>query len=236
MNTPDGKIRSFFLQGPAGRLEAILNTGEPGATHAALVCHPHPLYSGTMHNKVVFHVMKALNGFGFPVLRFNFRGAGLSEGQHDSGRGEVEDVRTALDWLDSEFHLPLISAGFSFGAAVGMKAACPDPRVQALIMLGTPIHITAEQAAQAGGPAEARSYRFRHLQDCPKPKLLVSGANDSYSGRLAMEELAASLPEPKHLQLIENTGHFFEDHLTEMREAIEQWVRNTVELQQKSET
>ena len=140
----------------------------------------------------------------------------------------VEDVRTALDWLDSEFHLPLISAGFSFGAAVGMKAACPDPRVQALIMLGTPIHITAEQAAQAGGPAEARSYRFRHLQDCPKPKLLVSGANDSYSGRLAMEELAASLPEPKHLELIENTGHFFEDHLTEMREAIEQWVRNTL--------
>src|SRR5262244_3337680 len=121
-----GSIRSLFIDGPAGRLEALLNWGTENATHAALVCHPHPVYGGTMHNKVVFHAMKALNSFGFPVLRFNFRGTGLSQGEHDQGVGEVEDVRTALDWLDSEFHLPLIFAGFSFGAAVGLRAACAD--------------------------------------------------------------------------------------------------------------
>src|SRR5579862_5475852 len=79
-----------------------------------------------LHNKVVFHTMKALNSFGFPVLRMNFRGTGLSQGEHDHGNGEVDDVRTALNWLDGEFHLPLILAGFSFGAAVGLRAACSD--------------------------------------------------------------------------------------------------------------
>src|ERR1700739_2176566 len=132
-------IRSFFLNGPAGQLEALLNAGSPHANHAALVCHPHPVYGGTLHNKVVFHAMKALNTLGLPVLRFNFRGAGLSHGVHDQGSGEVDDVRTALDWLDHEFHLPIVLAGFSFGAAVGLRAACPDDRVAALISLGTPI-------------------------------------------------------------------------------------------------
>src|ERR1017187_10378751 len=101
--TPSSSIRSLFLDGPAGRLEALLNAGADHATHAALVCHPHPLFGGTLHNKVVFHTMKALNSFGFPVLRFNFRGAGLSQGEHDQGNGEVDDVRAALDWLDAEY-------------------------------------------------------------------------------------------------------------------------------------
>ena len=92
-------IRSFFIDGPAGRLEALLDIGSPTATHAGLVCHPHPMFGGTMHNKVVFHAMKALHSVGFPVLRFNFRGTGLSAGQHDDGRGEVGDVRAALAWL-----------------------------------------------------------------------------------------------------------------------------------------
>src|SRR6476646_11305265 len=95
--TSSGSIRSLFIDGPAGRLEALLNSGAENATHAALVCHPHPVYGGTMHNKVVFHAMKALNSFGFPVLRFNFSRAGLSHGDHDNGRGEQEDVHTALD-------------------------------------------------------------------------------------------------------------------------------------------
>src|ERR1700747_3884400 len=101
-------IRSLFLNGPAGRLEALLNTGTEHATHAALVCHPHPLYGGTMHNKVVFHTAQALKSFGFPVLRFNFRGTGLSQGEHDHGKGETEDVGTGLDWLDAEFHLSIL--------------------------------------------------------------------------------------------------------------------------------
>src|SRR6202161_3599977 len=126
-------IRSLFLEGPAGRLEALLNAGAENATHAAVVCHPHPLFGGTLHNKVVFHTMKALNSFGFPVLRFNFRGTGLSHGEHDFGQGEINDVRTALNWLDKEFHLPVIFAGFSFGAAVGLRASYSDERVRALV-------------------------------------------------------------------------------------------------------
>src|SRR6266550_7852597 len=139
MHTQSSSIRALFLSGPTGRLEALLNAGSENATHAALVCHPHPLYGGTLHNKVVFHAMKALNSFGFPVLRFNFRGTGISQGEHDHGVGETDDVRTALDWLDGEFHLPLIFAGFSFGAAVGLRAACPDERVRAVLGLGVPL-------------------------------------------------------------------------------------------------
>ena len=98
--TSAGLLRNVDdLRGPAGRIEALLNLGEQDAPYAALVCHPHPLFGGTMHNKVVYHAMKYLQSFGLPVLRFNFRGAGLSEGTHDNGRGEVDDVRAALDWL-----------------------------------------------------------------------------------------------------------------------------------------
>src|ERR1700721_2629798 len=128
MLTQNSSRRALFPDGPGGRLEALLNAGVANATHAAVVCHPHPMFGGTLHNKVVFHTMKALNGFGFPVLRFNFRGAGLSQGEHDHGNGEVEDVRAALDWLDSEFRLPLVFAGFSFGGAVGVRGADADPR------------------------------------------------------------------------------------------------------------
>src|SRR5512141_2598711 len=112
ISPPASTINSLSTPGPAGELEALLNSGSANATHAALVCHPHPLYGGTMHNKVVFHAMKALSGFGFPVLRFNFRGAGLSEGKHDEGRGEREDAKAALDWLHTEFGLPIVFAGF----------------------------------------------------------------------------------------------------------------------------
>src|SRR5213078_1748553 len=106
MEAQASTIRSLFLEGSAGRLEALLNAGAPDAAYAAVVCHPHPLYGGTLHNKVTFHAMKALNSFGFPVLRFNFRGAGLSQGEHDDGNGELEDVRATLDWLEHEFHRP----------------------------------------------------------------------------------------------------------------------------------
>ncbi len=215
-------IRSLFLDGPAGRLEALLNAGAENATHAALVCHPHPLFGGTLHNKVVFHTMKALSRFGFPVLRFNFRGAGLSQGEHDLGDGEVEDVRTALDWLDHEFHLPMIFAGFSFGAAVGLRASYADPRVQALIGVGTPV---GPVAADSEVP---REYTFDFLRDCAKPKLFVSGARDQFGPRAKLDTLVASVAEPKKLVVIEGADHFFEGRLRELREAIEKWVGEMV--------
>src|SRR5437016_14665617 len=136
MEAQASTIRSLFLEGSAGRLEALLNAGAPDAAYAAVVCHPHPLYGGTLHNKVIFHAMKALNSFGFPVLRFNFRGAGLSQGEHDHGLGEVDDVRAALDWLDGEVHLPIIVEGFLFGAAAGLRAACEDAWGEARLAVG----------------------------------------------------------------------------------------------------
>lgn len=216
MNTSNS-IRSLFLAGPAGRLEALVNQGAEQASHAVLVCHPHPQYGGTLHNKVVFHAMKALHEFGFPVLRFNFRGTGLSEGSYDEGRGEVDDVRTALDWLDGEFHRPLLFAGFSFGAAVGLEAACPDARVQAVIGLGLPV-----------SPMAGQSYDLRVLESCHKAKLFVSGDRDPFGPRARLAELVAALPPPKTLVFIPAADHFFEGRLREMREAIAAWVGQTV--------
>src|SRR5258708_16331755 len=112
--------------------------------------------------------MKTLSAFGFPVLRFNFRGAGLSEGTHDGGKGEVDDVRAALDWLDSEYHRPMVFCGFSFGAATGLRAACPDSRVVAATSLGTPV------------AADGRTYGFKFLAQSAKPKLVISGSPDQY--------------------------------------------------------
>ncbi len=222
MSSSNPSIRSLFLDGPAGRLEALLNGGAPDATHAALVCHPHPLFGGTLHNKVVFHTMKALNSFGFPVLRFNFRGAGLSQGEHDNGEGEVDDVRAALNWLDAEFRLPLVFTGFSFGAAVGLRAACPDARVKAVIGVGTPV---GPVAADSEVP---RTYDFDFLPHCVKPKLFISGARDQFGPRTKLEALVASALEPKKLVIIEGADHFFEGRLRELREAIEAWTKEHV--------
>jgi hypothetical protein len=230
VTSPNQTIRSLFLDGPAGRLEALLNAGAENATHAAVVCHPHPLFGGTLHNKVVFHTMKALHSFGFPVLRFNFRGAGLSHGEHDQGIGEVDDVRTAMDWLDREFHLPLIFAGFSFGAAVGLRASYDDERVRALIGVGAPVAPVAEASE------EPRVYTFDFLRECTKPKLFVSGARDQFGPRAKLEAMVNSLPEPKRLVVIEGADHFFEGRLRELRETIEAWVKETISHQPSAVT
>jgi alpha/beta superfamily hydrolase len=205
-------IKSFFLSGPAGKLEALLNEGRTDAAYAALACHPHPLFGGTMHNKVVYHAMKTLHGFGFPVLRFNFRGAGLSEGEHDRGQGEVDDVRAALNWLDAAFHLPIIFCGFSFGAATGLRAACDDPRVRGLISLGTPIAV------------EDRGYSYQFLKNCAKPKLFISGSLDRYSPTEALKRVVELAPEPKEMVVVEGADHFFVGHLQEMQAAMQHWI------------
>src|SRR5262249_33660443 len=152
-----------------------------------------PMYGGTMHNKVVFHAMKALNGFGFPVLRFNFRDSGLSEGDHDHGHGEGDHVRTALGWLEDENSMPLVCGGFAFGAAVGLRVACPDDRVQAVIGLGVPVK-----------PNDERVYDLDFFESCDKPKLFISGSRDQFGPRAKLEELVSKLPAPKKLVIIES--------------------------------
>jgi len=141
----------------------------------------------------------------------------MSQGTHDNGIGEVDDVRVALDWLDAEFHRPIIFAGFSFGAAIGLSAACPDTRVDSVIGLGLPLL-----------PTDDRAYDLNFLQTCSKPKLLVSGTRDPFSPRSRLEQLAQTLPEPKKLVLIEAADHFFEGRLKELRETIEAWVKEVI--------
>jgi alpha/beta superfamily hydrolase len=211
-----GEIRSLFLPGAAGRLEALLNEGQPNATHSALICHPHPLFGGTMHNKVVFAAMKALNGLGFPALRFNFRGAGLSEGKHDQGHGEQDDVRAGLDWLEREFHLPIVFAGFSFGAVTGLRVCCPDERVAGVISMGTPIS------------AAERLYTYSFLAKCEKPKLFISGTNDEYGARDLVQGVFDEAAAPKKMVWIEGEGHYMYGKLGEVREAIAGWTRDVV--------
>ena len=206
-------IRSLFLNGTAGRLEALLNEGSPDAAYSALVAHPHPLHGGTMHNKVVYHAAKALSSFGFPVLRFNFRGTGLSEGVHEQGRGEREDVVTAVDFLWNEYpNRAILFAGFSFGAATGLRACCPDPRVAGLISLGTPL------------VADGRLYTYEFLQTCLKPKLFVSGTEDPFGPVDALERMVDLAASPKQLVLVENAEHFFVGKLDRMQSAVRSWV------------
>lgn len=202
--------RTFFLPGPAGKLEATLWTtpvAEPSMT--ALVCHPHPLFGGTLHNKVVFQTAKALNHRGIPVLRFNFRSAGLSEGEHDKGRGELDDVRAAIEYLASEFpERPILVAGFSFGAWVGLRVGCEDARVEKLIGLGIPV----------------TSLDMSYLRECGRPKLLIQGGDDQFGPRASVEEFFASLSEPKQLVIVPHADHFFSGHLTEVKKAIDAWL------------
>jgi alpha/beta superfamily hydrolase len=204
-------LRSFFLAGPAGRLEALLNEGSADAPFVALLCHPHPLGGGTMHNKVVYHAMKVFHAKGWPVLRFNFRGTGLSEGSHD-GRAEVDDVRAGLDWLSAEYGKPIVAAGFSFGSAMGLRAACGDPRIKGFAALGLPTH------------AEGRDYTYPFLPACAFPKLFLSGDRDQYAPVDQLRAAIAQAAEPKRLEWIPQANHFFAGHLAAMQTALGRWL------------
>lgn len=212
-NTHD--TRNFFLEGPAGRLESILWTpvGAAPSPLAAVVCHPHPLFGGTMHNKVVYQTAKAMDALGIPVLRFNFRGAGLSAGVHDRGAGEQGDARAALDFLASEFPgVPLLLAGFSFGAWVGLRAGCEDPRVSHLIGLGIPVSSTD----------------FSFLRQCDKPKLFVHGSKDEFGVVEKVEALIPTLAGDNQLAVVEGVDHFFAGKLDQLNRAITAWLTDEV--------
>jgi alpha/beta superfamily hydrolase len=209
-------IHNFFLEGPAGRLEAILWTPSAAAAPpplAAVVCHPHPLFGGTMHNKVVYQSAKSLDALGIPVLRFNFRGAGLSDGVHDRGRGEQGDVRAALDSLAPGFPgVPLLLVGFSFGSWVGMRVGCEDSRVSHLIGLGIPVNSTD----------------FSFLRQCHKPKLFVHGSNDEHGAIEKVKALIPMLPGENRLVVVEGADHFFAGKLDQLDRAINAWFTDEV--------
>jgi alpha/beta superfamily hydrolase len=200
------KVHRLFLPGPAGKLEALWEERPSArADLVALVCHPHPLYGGTLHNKVVHHTARALQELGLAVLRFNFRGAGRSQGRHDQGHGEADDVRAALAWLKKKTpDAEVVLAGFSFGAWVGLRVGCDDAGVRVLIGVGLP----------------ANDSDFTYLADCSKPKLFVQGTRDQFGSLGAVEALVQNTAPPKELVWLEGADHFFAGHLDELRHAI----------------
>lgn len=206
--------RNLFLAGPTGKLEAILWSPSDGSPPmAALVCHPHPLFGGTMHNKVVYQAAKSLDALGLPVLRFNFRGTALSEGKHDRGEGERGDVRAALDFLTAEYpNVPLLLTGFSFGCWVGLRVGCEDARVTRLIGLGAPVN----------------SADFSYLAHCAKPKLFVHGANDQFGDPAKLRSMVAALPGENKVVVVEDADHFFVGKLDQVDAAITNWMRQRI--------
>ncbi len=214
------RIESFFLPGPAGRLECLLRhpagadgSGGPGAgapaPGAAVVCHPHPLFGGTMHNKVVHAAAEAIVRRGLPVLRFNFRGAGGSGGRHDGGRGEQDDLRAVLDHLEGRYAgRPILIAGYSFGACVGLRVGYDDARAAALIGIGAPLTL----------------YDFGFLRDCRKPLALIQGAQDPFGPPGLLMTLAAALPGGARVSVIPGAAHGFDGHLEELASRVAEAV------------
>ena len=201
---------NLLIAAPHGRLEAILKEPrDPQVRGAALVLHPHPLFGGTMHNKVVFRAAAALNDAGLISLRINFRGVGQSTGKHDEGRGEREDVRAGLDYLAENYPgLEITLCGFSFGARVGLEVGIADDRVARLISIGTPVD----------------KYDFSFLEHCRKPILFVQGERDEYGNPERLRELVEKIDGPVKLEVLEGAGHFFDDQLNDLKQVITKWV------------
>jgi alpha/beta superfamily hydrolase len=200
-------LQSLEIAAPHGKLEALLRLPDrpSEARMAAVVCHPHPLGGGTMHNKVVFRLAQALGDLDMPVLRFNFRGVGRSTGSYDEGRGESDDTRTALDELARRFPtLPLCLAGFSFGSWVGLPVGCSDVRVHQLIGAGVPVGTNMTDT----------------LSECRKHKLIVQGDRDQYGPSAKLAAWFEQIPEPKQLVVVPGADHFFTDFQTELYQAV----------------
>lgn len=206
--------RNIFIPGPVGRLEAVWWTpATPKSPLAVVMCHPHPLFGGTLHNKVVYQVARTMDRLGLPVLRFNFRGAGMSEGTHDRGRGELDDVRAALSFVAGEYPgVPLVVAGFSFGCWVGLRVGCEDSRVVELIGLGAPVSDSD----------------FSYLAKCDKQRLFVTGERDEFGPPANLERLVATFPEKirreTQIVIVPGVDHFFVGKLEKVDEAITNWL------------
>ncbi|MBV9257006.1 MAG: alpha/beta hydrolase [Ktedonobacteraceae bacterium] len=195
-----------------GHLEGILKPEESGIRprYTSIVCHPHPLYGGTMHNKVVFKVAQTLQAQNIPALRFNFRGVGRSTGTYDEGRSEMDDVRYALEFLSRRYPgIPVIIAGFSFGSYVGLRVAANDDRAQGMIGLGVP----------------ARWFGENTLQGCHKPKLIIHGTEDDTAPYDQTVQWFEQVPAPKSMVAIEGADHFFQGRLEEVQTIVSRFLQ-----------
>jgi alpha/beta superfamily hydrolase len=200
------RLRAVTWSGPAGPLEGALQEREGnGHDLAALVCHPHPLYGGTMHNKVVHRVASTLHDLGADVLRFNFRGVGKSAGSFDQGEGELEDARAAMGWLRERYPgARLWAAGFSFGSWVAARLAASEGGIERMILV-------APTVREAG---------YQVLHGSPVPKLVIQGTRDDLCPPQALEPEFARWAEPKELILIPGATHFFDRQLGDLARAL----------------
>lgn len=202
---------NLFIPASVGKLEAILKEPSGEAKGVALVCHPHPMGGGTMHNKVVFRAAAGLVDAGLITLRFNFRGVGASDGEHD-GAAEKQDVRDALDYLSENYpNQPITLAGFSFGTRMGSEVGMWDERVVRLISIGTPVDKYDD---------------FDYLENLRKPVLFVHGDKDEFGSVESLQKLVDKVSKNTETELVifKNCGHFFDDHLNDLRETVKNWV------------
>jgi hypothetical protein len=200
------RIESHWLPGPAGRLEALIEEPESEAPLlAALVCHPHPLFGGTMRNKVVHRMARGLRRAGAVVLRFNFRGVSRSQGEYGQLEGGTEDARAALAWLRERYpDLPFALAGFSFGARVVTRLGCGAEGARFLLAVGFPTRMSGAE----------------YMESCPPPKIFVASAHDEFAPRPEVEALLARMAEPKRLIWVDGADHFFAGALDALEETV----------------
>ena len=199
------RIESLFLPGSAGRLEALLEEPEEPGVEAALLCHPHPKGGGTMHNKVVYRMARALRQTGAVVLRFNYRGVNLSEGVYDRGIGELDDARVALGELQTRYpSLPVLVGGFSFGSRIALRLAAERPGLARVLAVGFPTTIPGTEYL-----AEVRIQKF-----------FVHSTHDEFGPAPEFAALFETLALPKQLTWIEAEDHFFQGGLDAFEQAV----------------
>ena len=202
---------TFLIQARTVKLEAVLREPEEAPRGAAVLCHPHPAFGGTMDNRVIYRSAKAVLRAGLIALRFNFRGVGKSSGDYDHGVGEKEDVASAIDYLEDRYPgQPLVLVGFSFGSVVGLEVGCRDPRIVAMIGLGVPVG----------------KYDFEYLGENRKPTLFLIGEHDEMCPRDRMDALGRGLPPTSRLIWIEGADHFFANELETVQKHITDFLRN----------
>jgi alpha/beta superfamily hydrolase len=198
------------IPGPAGPLEAVVEDpgGEPPAL--AVVCHPHPLYQGSMQNKVVHTLARAANRLGAPAVRFNFRGVGASGGAWDYGRGETEDALAVVEWARGRWPgRPLWLAGFSFGAFVALLAA-PAAKPAALVTVAPPV----------------QRFPLGEVSDPAGPWLVVQGESDELLDYHEVVAWAEARPVAPRMALLSDTSHFFHGRLGQLQEVVEDFLGN----------
>jgi hypothetical protein len=200
------RLKSLTVQGPAGPLECLLQEhDDTRPSLAALVCHPHPLYGGTLHNKVVHRIASALFDLGAAVLRFNFRGVGASAGRFDQGNGELEDARAVLAFL-RDYHpgARLWVAGFSFGAWIASRLAVNESDIERLVLVAPAV----------------KTLDFSVLRTLAVPKLVVQGTHDDVAPPKLLEQEYPTWAEPKQLVWVPGASHFFDRQLSGLADAL----------------